>query len=296
MPRFSLSIHLFFYLCLTLVNTGIVTSALAAQQSENESSQNFPANISGKAVQVITAAGITYVEVDDGSNKVWAAGVGVAPIKKGDSVSFSTHMPMQNYHSKNLDRDFSLIYFVKQFYNGAEASTSSMQLKQINTRPSIRPEVAKYLGQTREVKTGEYLREATLDGLLGESKKLSDFKGQPLIINVWASWCGPCRAEMDSLQRLANRYNGKEFNIIGISTDDYRDRAIGLIRQTGITFENFIDHKLMLEKMLGANTIPLTLLVDDQGRVLNKVRGAREWDSPQMVDAIGQAFQVTLEP
>jgi thiol-disulfide isomerase/thioredoxin len=57
-----------------------------------------------------------------------------------------------------------------------------------------------------EVEIGGYLREATLQGLAGKSKKFSDYKGKPLIINVWASWCGPCRAEMGSLQRLARRY------------------------------------------------------------------------------------------
>jgi len=134
----------------------------------------------------------------------------------------------------------------------------------------------------------------TLDGLNGKKRKFSDFKGKPLIINVWASWCGPCRAEMGSLERLAHRYNGKELNIIGISTDDYRNKAETFIKQTEITFENFLDHKLLLENMLGANTIPLTILVDDQGRILEKVRGAREWDSPEIIDAIGETFHLKL--
>lgn len=286
---------LFFCFCVSLLNTGFINSLYAAQQGNYESLQNNTAQITGKVTEVITSAGVTYVEVDAGMNKVWAAAVGVTPVIKGDRVSFSTRMPMQNYHSKNLDRNFELIYFVRQLNTGGATLTTPGPSEGINTKPSIRPEVAKYLSQTREVKVGEYLREATLDGLQGKSKKLSDFKGQPLIINVWASWCGPCRAEMGALEQLANRYNGKQLNIIGISTDDYRDRALGLIRQTGITFENFIDHKLMLEKMLGAYSIPLTILVDEQGRVLKKVRGAREWDSPQMIQAIGEAFQITLQ-
>lgn len=293
MPCSSLCINLFF--CLSLVNSGILNSVYAAQQSNNELLQNNPAKISGKVTEVVTASGFTYVQVDAGIENVWAAAVGVTQINKGDRVSFSTEMPMKNYHSKNLGRDFSLIYFVEQFNPDDEASSTAMLLEQINTKHSVRPEVSNYLADTREVKVGDYLREATLDGLQGKQKKFSDFNGQPLIINVWASWCSPCRAEMGSLERLANRYNGKAFNIIGISTDDYRDRALGLITQTGITFENFIDNKLMLEKMLGANTIPLTILVDRQGRVLKKVRGAREWDSPEMIDAIGQVLQITLK-
>jgi len=151
-----------------------------------------------------------------------------------------------------------------------------------------------FAGAPGEVKTGGYLREATLDGLNGKSKTFSDFKGKPLIINIWASWCGPCRAEMGSLHRLAQRYNGKEFNIIGVSTDDYRKAALAFIKQTEITFENFLDHKLLLENMLGANTIPLTILVDADGRILGKVRGAYEWDNPNTINAIEEMFQIKL--
>jgi thiol-disulfide isomerase/thioredoxin len=142
-----------------------------------------------------------------------------------------------------------------------------------------------FAGTPGEVMVGGYLREATLQGLNGKSRKFSDFKGKPLIINIWASWCGPCRAEMGSLERLAQQYNGKEFNVIGISTDDYRNKATAFIKQTGITFENFLDSKLLLENMLGANTIPLTILVDADGRVLEKVRAAYQWDSPKTIDA-----------
>ena len=147
-----------------------------------------------------------------------------------------------------------------------------------------------------EVEVGDYLREATLSGFNGVTNKFSDFKGKPLLINVWASWCGPCRAEMGSLERLAQRYNGKEFNMIGVSTDDYRDRAAAFIKQTKISFENYLDSKLFLENMLGANTIPLTILVDADGRVLAKARGAFEWDRPEMIDAIGETFRIKLKP
>ena len=151
-----------------------------------------------------------------------------------------------------------------------------------------------FAGTPGEVEIGSYLREATLDGINGKTKKFSDFKGKPLIINVWASWCGPCRAEMASLQRLARRYNGKAFNVIGISTDDYRNAAELFIKQTEITFDNFLDSKLFLENMLGANTIPLTILVDANGRVLEKVRGAYKWDSVKTIDAIAQVFHLKL--
>jgi len=146
-----------------------------------------------------------------------------------------------------------------------------------------------------EVDVGGYLRETLLDGLNGKSRKLSEYKGKPLIINVWASWCGPCRAEMDSLERLARRYNGKQFNVIGISTDDDGNAAKAFIKQANISFANYLDHNLLLENMLGANTIPLTLLIDAKGRVLQKARGAYDWNTDQTIEAIGDAFKIKLK-
>lgn len=145
-----------------------------------------------------------------------------------------------------------------------------------------------------EVKVGEVLREADMQGLLGPSRKLSGFRGKPLIINVWASWCAPCRQEMGSLERLSWRYGEKHFNVIGISTDDYPDRATAFLQKSNTTFSNFIDRNLFLENMLGANRIPLTLLVDAQGRVVGKFYGAKEWDSPDALNTIKQAFRIKM--
>ena len=143
-----------------------------------------------------------------------------------------------------------------------------------------------------EVEAGGYLRDEALRGFNGRVKKFSNYKGKPLLINVWASWCGPCREEMPSLERLAHRYNGKEFNVIGISTDDDGNAALAFIRQSGVTFENFLDYRLALENMLGANTLPLTILVDAKGKVLVKAHGGYIWDSEESIDGINKFFQI----
>lgn len=141
-----------------------------------------------------------------------------------------------------------------------------------------------------EVPVGGLLRDAPMQGLTGPSRLLSELRGKPLIINVWASWCGPCRAEMGSLERLARRDGGRRFTVIGISTDDYPDRAKAYLQQAGTSFSHYIDNRLVLENMLGANRIPLTLLVDAQGRVVGKHYGAKEWDGPEARSVIGKAF------
>src|SRR6267154_2282763 len=128
---------------------------------------------------------------------------------------------------------------------------------------------------SREIPIGGTLRDATMRGLNSPPRKLSEFRGRPLLINVWASWCGPCRAEMASLERLAWLDETRYFTIIGISTDDYVDKAQAALAESNATITHFIDTNLELEKMLGASTLPLTVLVDADGRVLGRVHGAR---------------------
>ncbi len=142
-----------------------------------------------------------------------------------------------------------------------------------------------------EVAEGRELRDVTMRGLTGNPRLLSEFRGKPLIINVWASYCGPCLAEMGSLERLASRL-GEQVQVIGVSIDDYPERARAFLDKAGTSFPHFIDHELTIEHMLGANRIPLTVLVDPTGKVLHKVYGARAWDEAPAVKAINRAFSL----
>lgn len=133
------------------------------------------------------------------------------------------------------------------------------------------------------VAIGHPLPDVKLDGLNGPSRTLSSYRGRPLIINMWASWCGPCRAEAASLERLAWSEAGSRYTIIGVSADDYRDAALKWLRHSNATVSHYIDHNLTVEHMLGASTIPLTVLVDSNGRVVARYRGVRDWASPDSI-------------
>jgi peroxiredoxin len=137
---------------------------------------------------------------------------------------------------------------------------------------------------------GQVLPDALLLGLNGASARLADFRGRPLLINFWASWCGPCRQETTSLERLAWWDEAGTFTIIGISTDDDAASARALVRETGVTIRHFIDQRLQMENMLGADRLPLTVLVDAHGRILDKIYGARQWDSEESRQLIAKAF------
>ena len=98
----------------SLLNTGIISFAYASQSGTEEIQQQASGRIYGKVTEVLEAAGYTYAEVDTGKDKVWAAAT-TTPLKVGDMVAFTTEMPMQNFHSSAMNRDFPMIYFVNRF-------------------------------------------------------------------------------------------------------------------------------------------------------------------------------------
>jgi thiol-disulfide isomerase/thioredoxin len=142
------------------------------------------------------------------------------------------------------------------------------------------------------VAVGQVLPDVVMAGLNGPHKPLSSYRGRPLIINVWASWCAPCRKEAASLERLAWSKAGSRYTVIGISTDDDRNAALKWLKHSNATINHYIDSgpRWPLENMLGASTIPVTVLVDAQGRVVARFRGAREWDSAESIQWIERAF------
>ena len=142
------------------------------------------------------------------------------------------------------------------------------------------------------VPIGQPVPNFAMAGLNGPHRSLASYRGRPLIINVWASWCSPCRKEAASLERLAWSEQGGRYTILGISTDDDRKAAVAWLKQSNATLSHYIDSAphWPLEKSLGASSIPLTVLVDAGGRVVGRFRGARDWDSAESVKLIERTF------
>lgn len=140
------------------------------------------------------------------------------------------------------------------------------------------------------VPDGARLPDVRMNGLNGPDRLLSTYFGRPLLINVWASWCGPCRQETASLERLAWLPTDVPFAVIGISTDDHRERALSWLAASRATISHFLDHRLKLETLLGASRLPLTVLVDAGGRVLARHYGAKEWDAPPLRAMVRRSF------
>lgn len=151
-----------------------------------------------------------------------------------------------------------------------------------------------YADSQTGIQIGNKLPSVKLSGLLVKPANLSDFKGKPLIINVWASWCNPCREEMSSLQSLYQQHHN-QFEVIGISTDDDVNSATAFVIASKLSFKNYLDHNLQLEKILGARTVPLTILVDSNGRVVKKIYGTQNWSNQKTKLAIASELKIKLK-
>jgi len=109
----------------------MINIAFAEQNSAEEVKQGKQHMIYGKVTDVIDVTGYTYAEVDTGTEKLWAAGPPTA-LKTGDMVSFSAQMPMQNFHSKSIGRDFPVIYFINSYITNKKTSATVSPHAQIS--------------------------------------------------------------------------------------------------------------------------------------------------------------------
>ncbi len=122
----------------------------------------------------------------------------------------------------------------------------------------------------------------------GRPLTLADFRGKVILLNLWATWCIPCIAEMPTLDRLQDKLGGPDFQVIVLSIDigglavvEKFYRALRL-DSLGI----YVDKSARARVALGVAGIPTTLLIDRQGREIGRLAGPAEWDSPEAIKAI----------
>lgn len=144
-----------------MINAGIINSAYAEQMSTKDKQQNSSNIIHGKVTQILNASVYTYVEVDAGKKKVWAAGP-VTPLKTCDMISFSTNMPMKNFHSKSMKRDFPVIYFVNSFITGNMASKKNVEMSALLHGHQRKKQTVKAVKGINKVKGGKTISEINI--------------------------------------------------------------------------------------------------------------------------------------
>jgi peroxiredoxin len=129
-----------------------------------------------------------------------------------------------------------------------------------------------------------------LPRLDGGEASLSDYQGQWVVLTFWATWCGPCRMEMPSLERLHRERQAVGLAILGVSVDSEREAAQAFAEDLGLSFPNFWDRQGRVGADYKATAIPLSYVIDPTGQVVALSRGARDWTRlTAMLDAALEA-------
>ena len=127
------------------------------------------------------------------------------------------------------------------------------------------------------------------------SLSLADFKGRAVLLNLWATWCVPCRKEMPSLDRLQAKLGGSRFQVIAVSIDNQGGVVVQpFYRELGLqSLGIYLDASGKTPSALDIEGVPATLLIDANGREIGRKLGALEWDSATVIDTLRKIFGLT---
>ncbi len=114
---------------------------------------------------------------------------------------------------------------------------------------------------------GQTAPDFVLKSATGENLRLSEYRGDVVMINFWATWCGPCRQEMPLLDELYGRYQRVGFSLLGVNIDDDSRRAMAMVNELGISFPVLFDEEKKVSKLYEVEAMPLTILLDREGTV-----------------------------
>ena len=126
----------------------------------------------------------------------------------------------------------------------------------------------------------------TLSGLDGRSHALADYAGRVVIVNFWASWCPPCRAEMPSLNRASAALQGKGVTMLAINAGEDRAAVAAFVGDHPIAFPVLLDSDGEAGTRWAVKGLPTTFVIDRAGRIVYRAIGDREWDDPGLLEQI----------
>jgi thiol-disulfide isomerase/thioredoxin len=120
----------------------------------------------------------------------------------------------------------------------------------------------------------------------GRARSLADFKGKVVLLNIWATWCVPCRKEMPALNRLQANLGGSDFEVVPISINrGGRDTVAKFYADTGIrNLAMYIDASGQAVRTLDAVGLPTTLIINRAGNEIDRIIGPLEWDAPEIAE------------
>ncbi len=139
------------------------------------------------------------------------------------------------------------------------------------------------------VRNGTKTPDFSLEGLDGKRVRLSGLKGNVILLNFWATWCGPCRDEMPSMEALYQHYKERNFILLTISVDEGSPEPTRkFIEKNSYCFPVLLDSAGKTLDLFGIDRIPATVVIDKKGRILGRAIGPRDWSRPDVFSFIDQ--------
>lgn len=145
--------------------------------------------------------------------------------------------------------------------------------------PSVSEDYAHNLG-IQVYSSPEKPKDFSLRDINNKLLRLSDFKGKTVMLNFWATWCGPCIKEMPSMEQLYRRFKDKGFIIISIASGENKESVTSFIEKINITFPALLDTDLKVTDSYNVWALPTTYFIDKKGKIIGKVYGSRDWTTP----------------
>lgn len=124
--------------------------------------------------------------------------------------------------------------------------------------------------------------------LQGQTWTLERLRGRAVLLNFWATWCPPCRAEMPSLQQLAEIYGPQQLQVLALNVGEGPRRIAQYLQSSGLDLTVLLDPQSLASKAWGASVLPTTILIDAEGKPRLRVRGEVDWS--------GREAQALVEP
>ncbi|MGD9850351.1 MAG: redoxin domain-containing protein [Nitrospirales bacterium] len=146
---------------------------------------------------------------------------------------------------------------------------------------------ASLIARTPRPTIGSQAPDFQLLDMNGRSVALSDMQGKVVLLNFWATWCGPCRVEMPSMEVLYQSYRDKGLEILAVSVDEQGPAVTRPFQEDKkLTFPILHDRDYQVGLLYGARSLPMTYIIDRKGTIRERVFGSREWDTPNARQSI----------
>ena len=134
----------------------------------------------------------------------------------------------------------------------------------------------------------------TLRTLEGERVSLKDYRGKVILLNFWATWCGPCRMEMPSMEKLWQDFKEEDFVILAIDIQEEGKLVSSFMKERNLSFPVSLDAKGNVARSYGVRGIPTTFFLNPKGETIGKAVGARDWASEESFRLIRQLLLETV--